>query len=296
MDMAAEHIKRWKIGEAEVIRIVELYDFQDDIWVLLKDAEPDLMTSRDWLRPHFSTPDGRMRMNFQAFVVKSLGKSIMVDTCIGNDRKREYDVFSNLQGTFLEDLAAAGCPRESVDTVLCTHLHLDHCGWNTHRVDGRWVPSFPNARYLFSKSEVDHWHAQLKAGADHMEHVVDAINPIIDAGLADYVAPDHKVTDEVSLFPTPGHTPGHVSVHISSGGQQAVITGDVVHHPVQFAEPDWINNFDMDIDAGARTRRAFFGRYEDGEALVIGSHFAEPSAGRIVRDGAVWRLVTDGRS
>ena len=291
--MAAEHIKRWKIGDVEVIRIVELYDFQDDIWVLLRDATPDLMMGHDWLFPHYSTPDGRMRMNFQAFVVKSRGKTIMVDTCIGNDRKREYDVFSNLQGTFLEDLAAAGTPRESVDTVLCTHLHLDHCGWNTHRVDGRWVPSFPNARYLFSRKELDHWEAKQKAGAEHMEHVIDAIQPVLDAGLVDFVPPDHRITDEISLFPTPGHTPGHVSVHISSGGQEAVITGDVVHHPVQLAEPDWINNFDMDIEAGRLTRRGFFTRYEDGKALVIGSHFAEPSAGRILKDGDRWRLKTE---
>lgn len=291
--MAAEHIRHWQIGEVRVTRIVELYDFQDDVWVLLLDATPDLLLAHDWLAPHFVTPDGRMRMNFQAFLVQSRGKRIMVDTCIGNGRKREYDVFSNLQGTFLEDLAAAGCPAEGVDVVLCTHLHLDHCGWNTKLVDGRWVPSFPNARYLFSRKELDHWETQLKAGAEHMEHVVDAIQPVIDAGLVDFVPPDHRITDEVSLFPTPGHTPGHVSVHISSAGQEAVITGDVVHHPVQLAAPDWTNNFDMDKPAGEKSRRDFFRRYEDGRALVIGSHFAEPSAGRIVRDGEHWRLTTD---
>jgi glyoxylase-like metal-dependent hydrolase (beta-lactamase superfamily II) len=217
----------------------------------------------------------------------------MVDTCIGNDRKREYDVFSNLQGTFLEDLAAAGYPAESIDTVICTHLHLDHCGWNTHLVDGKWVPSFPNARYLFSEAETRDWQRKLAEGLPHMEHVVDAINPIIDAGLADFINPDHKITDEVWLFPTPGHTPGHVSVHISSQGQEAVLTGDVVHHPVQLAVPDWINNFDMDIDAGAQTRRDFFAKYADKPSLVIGAHFAEPSAGHIKKDGAVWRLESE---
>jgi glyoxylase-like metal-dependent hydrolase (beta-lactamase superfamily II) len=288
--MAKEHIKRWKIGEVEVVRIVELYDFQDDIWVLLKDATPDLMLSHAWLQPNFSTPDGRMRMNFQAFVVGSKGRRIMVDTCIGNDRKREFDVFCNLKGTFLQDLADAGYPPDSIDTVICTHLHLDHCGWNTHRVGGEWVPSFPNARYLFGKTEWAHWQAARAAGQPHMEHVEDAILPIIEAGLADFIDPDHVLTDEVRLFPTHGHTPGHVSVKIASAGQEAVITGDVVHHPVQLAEPDWVNNFDMDIEAGAQTRRDFFDAYADRDALVIASHFFEPTAGRIVRDGEAWRF------
>jgi glyoxylase-like metal-dependent hydrolase (beta-lactamase superfamily II) len=262
--------------------------------VLLKDAQPELMLRhKDWLQPNFSTPDGRMRMNFQAFVVASQGRRIMVDTCIGNDRKREYDVFSNLNGTFLEDLAAAGYPRETIDTVICTHLHLDHCGWNTHKSGGKWVPSFPNARYLFGASEVEMWKKKLAAGEQHMEHVEDAILPIIDAGLADFVEPEHKITDEVALFPTPGHTPGHVSVHISSKGQEAVITGDVVHHPVQLAEPDWVNNFDMDIEGGARTRRAFFARYADKPSLVIASHFAEPSCGHILSDGKAWKFKAE---
>lgn len=291
--MAKEHIKRWKIGDVEVVRIVELYDFQDDIWVLLKDATPELMLKHDWLQPNFSTPDGRMRMNFQAFVVSSKGRRIMVDTCIGNDRKREYDVFSNLQGTFLEDLADAGYAPDTIDTVICTHLHLDHCGWNTHKVDGKWVPSFPNARYLFGKAEWAHWERAQAANQPHMEHVEDAIRPIIDAGLADFIDPSHVITDEVSLFPTHGHTPGHVSVKIRSQGQEAVITGDVVHHPVQLAEPDWRNNFDMDIEKGSKTRREFFDAYADKDALVIASHFFEPTAGHIVKDGKGWRFKID---
>ncbi len=291
--MGREHIKRWKIGDVEVVRIVELYDFQDDVWVLLDGATADLLLKYDWLAPHFVTPDGRMRMNFQAFVVVSQGRRIMVDTCIGNGRKREFDVFSDMQTSFLDDLIGAGYAPESFDTVLCTHLHLDHCGWNTRLVDGKWVPTFPNARYLFSRTELDHWEKSRAAGLPHMEHVDDAIQPVLDAGLVDFVPPDHRITDEVRLIPTHGHTPGHVSVHISSAGQEAVITGDVIHHPVQFAEPDWINNFDMDKDAGQRSRRDFFARYQDKPSTVIGSHFAEPSSGRIVREGQVWRFVAD---
>ena len=288
--MAVEHMRTWRVGDVQVTSVVELYDFQDDVWVLLKDAKPELLLSHDWLRPHFVTPDGRMRMNFQAFLVVSKGRRIMVDTCLGNGRKREYEVFSNLQGTFLEDLAAIGCPREQVDTVLCTHLHLDHCGWNTMRHDDRWVPTFPNARYLFDEGELRFWQKKRDAGEAHMEHVEDSIQPIVDAGLCDFITPGHRITDEVWLVPTPGHTPGHVSVHISSRGQDAVITGDVVHHPVQFAEPDWENNFDFDKDKGAESRRRFFGQYADKPALVIGSHFSDPGAGHIRSEGGAWRL------
>jgi glyoxylase-like metal-dependent hydrolase (beta-lactamase superfamily II) len=177
--------------------------------------------------------------------------------------------------------------------VLCTHLHLDHCGWNTRREGGRWVPTFPNARYLFDEGELKFWQNKRDAGEAHMEHVDDAIQPIVDAGLVDFITPGHKITDEIRLAPTPGHTSGHVSVHISSAGQDAVITGDVVHHPVQLAVPDWENNFDFDKDAGARQRRRFFGLYADQPALVIGSHFSDPGAGHIVSDGDAWRLKVE---
>ena len=292
--MAQEHMRRWKVGEVEIVSIVELYDFHDHIWMLLKDATAETTTLRhDWLKPHFIDDDGLMRMNFQAYLVISQGRRIMVDTCLGNDRQREYDVFSNLQTSFLEDLASAGCPPERVDTVLCTHLHLDHCGWNTRKEGDRWVPTFPNARYLFDEGELKFWQRKRDAGEPHMEHVDDAIQPIVDAGLVDFITPGHRITDEVSLIPTPGHTEGHVSVHISSAGQEAVITGDVVHHPVQLALPDWENNFDFNKEKGARTRREFFGRYADRPALVIGSHFADPGCGHIVSDGDAWRLKVD---
>ena len=292
--MAVEHMKTWTIGEVEIVRVVELYDFHDDIWVLLDNATPEQTTLKhDWLAPHFVSPDGRMRMNFQAFAVTSRGRKIMVDTCLGNGRKRQFDVFTDLQTSFIEDLAHAGYHTDEIDTVLCTHLHIDHCGWNTRWDGTAWVPTFPNARYLFSRKELDYWEEARAEGKEHMDHVDDSLVPVLEAGLVDFVEPNHQITDEIRLIPTPGHTPGHVSVHISSAGQEAVITGDVVHHPVQFAEPDWTNNFDIDKDAGRKGRRDFFALYEDQPTIVIGSHFADPGSGRIVRDGDLWRFKPD---
>ena len=293
--MAVEHIKKWKVGDVEVTRIVEVNAFEDDMKMLLpQEGTPEFVQQFKWLRPHFATPGGRMLISFQCFVLASRGRRVMIDTCIGADRQREFDVFCNLKTTFLDDLAAAGYPRETIDTVLCTHLHFDHVGWNTHKVGDRWVPTFAKARYLFGKREWDHWlHLRRTGGYHHMEHLTDSIDPILEAGLAQFVEPDHRITDEVWLEPTPGHTPGHVSVHISSRGEEAVITGDLMHHPIQFAVPDSQVNFDMDKLQGARTRRAFMERYQDRKALVIGSHFCDPTSGFIVRDGGAWKLVLE---
>jgi glyoxylase-like metal-dependent hydrolase (beta-lactamase superfamily II) len=292
--MAAEHIRHWKIGDVDVARIVEIYGFRDNMSMLLKDATADYVKQFAWLRPHFATDDGLMIISFQCFALRSRGKNIMIDTCIGADRKREYDVFCNMQTTFLEDLAAAGFPPEKIDTVLCTHLHFDHVGWNTKLVSGRWVPTFRKARYLFGKREFDHWVHLRKTGGYHdFEHMIDSIDPVLEAGLVDFITPDYQVTDEVSLFPTPGHTPGHVSVLIRSQGEEAVITGDMMHHPIQLVDPQRHGNFDMDKEQGGRTRQAFVDRFSGQKTVIIGSHFAEPTSGWIVRDGKGWKLRTE---
>jgi glyoxylase-like metal-dependent hydrolase (beta-lactamase superfamily II) len=261
--------------------------------MLLADGSPELVKSYPWLIPKFATPAGRMLISFQCFVLRSRDKRVMIDTCIGADRQREYEVFCNLKTTFLEDLAAAGYAAPTINTVMCTHLHFDHVGWNTQKVDGKWVPTFPNARYLFGRTEWDHWvHLRETNGYHHMDHLVDSIDPVVEAGLMDLVEAGHRITDEVWLEPTPGHTPGHVSVHISSRGQEAIITGDMMHHPIQLADLDKHGNFDMDKAQGARTRREFVEKYQGRKVMIIGSHFCDPTSGWIVRDGESYKLVT----
>jgi glyoxylase-like metal-dependent hydrolase (beta-lactamase superfamily II) len=290
--MAIEHIRHWKIGDVEVARIVEVNNWEDDIAMLLPDGKAEFVQKFPWLLPHFATPAGKMLISFQCFVLKSRDKRVMIDTCIGADRQREFPVFCNLQTTFLEDLAHAGFPRDTINTVMCTHLHFDHVGWNTQLVNGKWVPTFPKARYLFGKQEYDHWqHLRDTGGYHNVDHLADSIDPIVQAKLAEFVGTDYRLTDEVWFEPTPGHTPGHVSVHIRSRGEEAVITGDMMHHPIQFAVPDIHGNFDMDKEVGAKTRRGFIERYADKKVMIIGSHFCGPTAGWIVRDGAAWRLA-----
>jgi glyoxylase-like metal-dependent hydrolase (beta-lactamase superfamily II) len=292
--MTAETIKHWRVGDVDVARIVEVHEFHDDMSMLLPGATPEYVQEFGWLVPHFATPSGRMIINFQAFVLRSRNRTVMIDTCIGADRQREFDVFCNLQTTFMDDLRVAGFPPEEVSAVLCTHLHFDHVGWNTRLVDGKWVPTFPQASYFFGRREWEHWkHLRDTGGYHHMDHLADSIDPVMEAGLVEFIEPDFQVTDEISLIPTPGHTPGHVSVLIRSRGQEAVITGDMMHHPIQLAAPATFGNFDMDKEQGARTRLEFARRFADKPTLVIGSHFAGPTAGRIVSDGDAWKLVVE---
>ena len=229
-----------------------------------------------------------MRLSVHALIVESQGRRIMVDTCVGNDKERKVEDWHQRQGPFLEDMASAGFARESIDVVLCTHLHVDHVGWNTMLVEGRWQPTFPNARYLFARKEWDYWESQDED--DFGPVFEDSVRPVMDAGLADLVEMDHRITDEVWLEPTPGHTPGHVSVRISSQGEDAVITGDMTHHPVQLVHPDWAASVDFDQLQSTATRREFYAKYGDRPVLVIGTHFATPTAGHIVTDGDAYRL------
>ena len=289
--MTTYPVTRWKIGAATITRVVEI-EGSSPCTFFFKDATPEQLLQHAWLKPHFLTDEGRVRASIHCFIIESGGRSIVVDTCVGNDKPRDVKNWHMRQGRFLEDLAEAGFPRERIDTVLCTHLHVDHVGWNTVLKDGKWLPTFPNARYLFGKKEWEHW-ADEAAGPEsktRREVLNDSVRPILDAGLADLVAMDHRITPEVFLEPTPGHTPGHVSVRISSKGEEAVITGDLMHHPVQCAEPGWASNFDTDPDAARRTRRSFLERYANRPVLVLGTHFATPTGGHIMPEGAAYRF------
>jgi glyoxylase-like metal-dependent hydrolase (beta-lactamase superfamily II) len=282
--MAREHMKSWQVGDVTVTRIVELWDFQDNIQMTMPEATAEEVIAMEWLHPQYATPDGKQRMNFQGFVVQAPGRVIVVDSCIGAGRQRDFDVFCDLPEGFLEDLESLGISRQDVDTVMCTHLHFDHVGWNTYRdpETGEYRPTFPNARYLFGKTEYDAWQNTIRHDGIHTDtHLVECVDPIVALGLADFIESDHVIAPGIYCEPSHGHTPGHVHVRISSQGQEAVITGDLMHHPMQVAMPHRQATFDMDKEAGRHTRMGFVERYSDSGVLVIGAHFAEPTAGHI---------------
>lgn len=280
---------KWRIGEVTVTRIPELESPTSPRFLFGRSKRE--IGGIGWLKPHFATDEGYILLSIHALVIESQGQRIIVDTCLGNDKRRAVPGWGMRNGPFLHDLAGAGYPRERIDCILCTHLHVDHVGWNTMLVDGNWVPTFPNARYLFARKEWDYWRE--RGQQDHGPVVDDSIQPIFDAGLAELVEMDHWLTDEVWLEPTPGHTPGHVSVHIRSRGEEAVITGDMTHHPCQMARPEWAANADYDPIQSTATRHQFYSRYADQPVLIIGTHFAAPTAGRIVRDGDAYRFAVD---
>jgi glyoxylase-like metal-dependent hydrolase (beta-lactamase superfamily II) len=280
---------KWRVGAVTITKVVELEAVGGSRFVL-PDATPEVARSIPWLYPHFVDERGRLKMSIHALVVEAPGRRIIVDTCLGNDKEgRNVPTWNKLQGRFLDDLAAAGFPRESIDTVLCTHLHVDHVGWNTMLVDGKWVPTFPKARYLMGRTEFAHWQAE-RADAQQVAVFGDSVRPVFEAGLVDLVATDHVVCDEVRLTPTLGHTPGHVSVRISSQGEEALITGDFLHHPCQMARLDMTSTPDHDPVLAKATRQRVFAALAGTPTLMIGTHFAGPTAGRVVRDGDAYRL------
>jgi glyoxylase-like metal-dependent hydrolase (beta-lactamase superfamily II) len=281
----------WTIGDVRVTRIVEIPLIINGPF-LIGAASVEAVKAIPWLSPHFVDAEGRLIMSIHALVVETPTMRIVVDTCIGNDKPRRFEDWSHMQTSFLKDFEAAGFSRESIDVVLCTHLHIDHVGWNTMLVDGKWVPTFPNARYLMGRAEFDYWKAAPGSTASEPAVFADSVQPVWDAGLVDLVASDHQVCPEVSLVPTPGHTIDHVSVRIVSKGEEAVITGDFVHHPCQLAHPDWDTKVDYDGAQSTKTRERMFDAFARDRTLVIGTHFPAPTAGHVVRDADVYRFET----
>ena len=289
-------MQSWKIGDCTVTKIVEM--------VMTAPAEHTFtgatsaqMLEIEWLKPDHITDTGDIIMSMHALVVDTPTKRIMVDTCVGNDKERAMEVMANLQTTFLKDLEGAGFARESFDVVLCTHLHVDHVGWNTMLVDGQWVPTFPNARYLLERDEFEYWRKGEDLFTANSWDVIqnqtfaDSVQPVVDAGLVDLVNGDHKVSDEVDLVPSRGHSPGHYCVRIRSQGQEALITGDATHHPSQLRHLHWGMALDYDGAAATETRRRMFTDAADREVLVIGTHWAgNGTASKIEREGEAFRL------
>ena len=277
----------WQIGDVKITRVVEI-EATGGSKFILPDATREACQPLGWMVPHFMDEAGNLKMSVHALIVETPDRCIVVDTCIGNDKERYVPNWNMLQTTFLEDLEAAGFDRMKVDTVMCTHLHVDHVGWNTMLVDGEWVPTFPNARYLVAEKEWRYWDANEDEGYGPI--LDDSVRPIVEAGLMDFVDMEHRICDEVWLEPTPGHTPGHVSVHIASNGEEALITGDCIHHPCQMSRTDWCSSADFDQAQGKATRESLLGRYVDSGVLIIGTHFATPTAGHVKprSEGGYW--------
>jgi glyoxylase-like metal-dependent hydrolase (beta-lactamase superfamily II) len=282
----------WRVGAVEVSRIPEFETPLFEPAFIYPDLSADrLAEHRSWLEPRLLDPaTGKLVISIHAFVVRTKRRTILVDACSGNDKDRpSRPLFHRQNRPWLERLAAAGFRPEQIDFVLCTHLHVDHVGWNTRLIGGRWVPTFPNARYLITRAEWDHW--RFNAPKDYPdEHIEDSVLPVVEAGQVDFVATDYAFDDEAWLEATPGHTPGHVALHVRSNGAEAVLSGDLMHTALQCAEPQISSCFCTDRALSAETRRAFLERCAEHRHIVLPAHFPAPSGGTVVPSGASFRF------
>lgn len=270
---------QWQVGKVKITRILES-EMVGGAVSILPDLTPKNLLEHHWLKPHYITDQGEVKWSIQALVLETETDVVVVDTCIGNDKDRASPAFNMLNSSFLQQLESFGYSRESVTTVLCTHLHVDHVGWNTMWLDNKWQPTFPNARYLIAREEYLHCQPYL----DKVDFLIDSIKPIFDADLVDLIESHHEVCNEIKLFPTPGHTKGHVSIRILSEGDEAIITGDVMHTPCQMINPKWGCSLDYQSDVAAETRAKMIEDNQNRPVLVFGTHFPTPVAGYIKND------------
>ncbi|MFJ6464531.1 MBL fold metallo-hydrolase [Streptomyces sp. NPDC091387] len=289
---AATPIPSWTVGGVTVHRIDEVaLPLATGPW-LLPDATPEMVTAQDWLHPHFAGQDGILHIDSHSFAFVVNGLHVLVDTGIGNGKERANPAWHDLRTDFLEHLTGAGFPPDSVDLVILTHLHADHVGWNTRQVNGEWVPTFPNARYLTSRAEREFW-ATYDMEEPREQMFRDSVIPVEQAGLLSTVDVPHEgaeIAPGLRLIPTPGHTPGHVAVELTSQGETALISGDCVHHPVQLAHPVIGSCVDIDPRQSEATRRKLLRSLAGTDTLLLGTHFAPPTAGRVIAHGDAYRL------
>lgn len=275
----------WRIGDVWVTRILEMCEPLRTPSEWFPDStEEAIKPHLHWLIPRSISPaTGRIVLPIQSYLVRTRHHTILVDGCVGNNKScKDFAHWHDRHdGTFLNRLATAGVAPEQIDYVLCTHLHADHCGWNTRLVDGRWIPTFPNARYVIARREIE--VAMAGSGDPEERTYEENVLPIVEAGRAVLVEMDYALDDEVWLQPTPGHTPGHVAIRVKSQGVEAVFSGDIMHWPMQCIYPDWNFRYDADPDQARRTRRGFLEACSDNGHLVMTSHFPLPSVGTITR-------------
>jgi glyoxylase-like metal-dependent hydrolase (beta-lactamase superfamily II) len=268
----------------------------DLAWLFPKITFEQFMEERDWMVPRFFDPVNRkVMLSIHTYVIRTKHQTILFDTCCGNHKERGgVYPFHMVETPYLENLAAMGFKPESIDYVMCSHLHVDHIGWNTRLRDGKWVPTFPNAKYLVSRDEAAYWEAAVRNKTEIPFGIAayqDSVAPVIAAG--QFVIVDGKdgvaplLGDEFQLHPLIGHTPGHTGLFIESGKSRALLVGDALHSPIQVLHPEWGTSGDRDPETAVRTRRHIIEKCTDSDVLLMTGHFPAPSVGRLVTVGGI---------
>ncbi len=291
-----------KIGAATVTRIEESHGpgFAPDM--LLPDWDPAVLAEHGhWLAPRYYDPAANVLVSsIHSWLIQTPHHTILIDTCVGNHKPRPHFPRFHMRDTpYLARLKAAGVNPGDVDYVMCTHLHVDHVGWNTTLRDGRWVPTFPNAKYVFSRTEHDHWNPALNTTHPPETAAVfaDSVAPVIAAGQARMVEMTDRLGDTLLIEPAPGHAPGHVVFRLledaNGKGEEGVFIGDVMHHPIQVYRPEWSSRFCTDPREAETSRRRVLEHCAGCAARVFPAHFGAPHTGRVRRDGTGYRFEFD---
>ena len=288
----SEDTQRWQVGDVRFTAVVEAETAD-----LLKAAP---------LADGVAGDDGTNGLRVQAVVIEAGGRTVLVDPCVGNHKPRSQFFWDQQEWPFLERFRAAGFTPEGVDLVVHTHLHADHVGWDTHLVDGAWVPTFVNARHLYVEGELDRLRTSAtgphpaprdggEVGPDPDDAALlgDSVAPVLDAGLADLVAADVDLGDGLRLAPTFGHTPHHVALWVDTPAGSAALVGDSILHPLQCIEPELAFAGDQDVDATVATRKGLLDEVASRGALLLPAHFPARPVGRIRAEGATWRFVPE---
>jgi glyoxylase-like metal-dependent hydrolase (beta-lactamase superfamily II) len=283
------------VGAASITRIEESYEPNFEARTFFTDWRDEVVAPHlRWMVPnHFDPASGWIKLSVHSWLIEIGGRRILIDTCIGNHKPRPArPKWHQLNTPYLDRLAAAGVRPEQIDMVMCTHLHVDHVGWNTRLDNDRWVPTFPNARYVFSKTDYDHFLAvdrDPQTGPASHGAFRDSVLPVVEAGLAQMVDGAQAIEEHLVVEPAPGHTPGHVIIKLASQNARAFFSGDVIHHAIQVYHPAWNSFACLDPEAARRTRRKLLEDCAGAGALLAPQHVGAPFMCRIDAQGDGFR-------
>lgn len=286
-----------KIGDVEIAHVLDSMILGETAQSWFPDFDREAVKAHEhWLCPdHFDAETGRIPMPVQSFVLRTKHHTILIDTCVGNDKERPgpgLGEFHRLSTRYLDRLAEVGLTPEDIDYVMCTHLHGDHIGWNTRLVDGRWVPTFPNAKYVMSKTELEATREEAATTSfDALRYCYeDSILPVLQAGKAQMIDGVHEMLDVLTLRPAHGHSPGNLRIELRSRGETAVFAGDIIHSPIQVPFPQWSSKVCWDKQMASEARRDLLEFCATENALLVPGHFMAPHVGRITTDTTGFRV------
>jgi glyoxylase-like metal-dependent hydrolase (beta-lactamase superfamily II) len=285
----------FSVGQATITRVEETYGPTYRATDLFPELNDKILAEHaQWLAPnHYDATSGLIKLSVHSWLLHIGGQKILIDACCGNNKVKPGRPFWNmLDLPYLDRLAAAGALPHEIDLVMCTHLHHDHVGWNTQLKDGRWIPTFPNARYVFSKPDFDYFQKldnDPKDGPAELGTFRECVVPVVEAGRAELISGPHRLSEYIEILPAPGHSPGHFVFNLESHGQRATFVGDVFHHLLQVYYPHWNFPKNSDADQARASRRRVLEQCASTGALTLPGHVGAPFAGYIDHTDAGFR-------